>query len=96
MLGCLAVTSSADLLCPKPKTPSYGFIRSGQKYEYTVGSVVTFACKHGYRLYGQSSVKCLKRGIIEYWSRNSPICRPVIIKGTHSFIRIICIYKVLF
>ena len=82
ILGCLAIPSSADLLCPRPKIPSYGFIRSGQKRKYTVGSVVTFACKHGYRLHGQSSVKCLKRGIIEYWNKHSPICRPVVEKGT--------------
>ena len=82
ILACLAITSNADLLCPKPKIPTYGFIRSGQKYKYTVGSVVTFACKHGYRLHGQSSVKCVKRGFIEYWNAHSPICRPTIIKGT--------------
>lgn len=64
-----------DLLCPKPKVPSYGYIAKGYQNTYEVGSVVVYACKYGYQLWGQSTVKCLKSGKIEYWSSGPPECK---------------------
>ena len=65
----------SDLLCPKPKVPSYGYIAKGYQNTYEVGSVVVYACKSGYTMVGSSTIKCLKIGFLEYWSRHPPRCK---------------------
>lgn len=77
LISALVLIPSAysDLLCPKPKIPSYGYIAQGYQKTYEVGCVVVYACKSGYQMWGSSRVTCLKEGYIEYWSGDPPQCK---------------------
>ena len=70
-----SVLGDYDYYCPRPKVPSYGYIAKGYQRTYEVGSVVVYACKSGYKLWGQSRIKCLRWGKIEYWNADPPVCK---------------------
>ena len=82
LLHLFAFAVSAELYCSPPRAPYYGYIYKGQKSTYGLGSVVTFRCNRGYKLYGYSTLKCLSRGNNNaYWNYQVPTCRNILIKG---------------
>ena len=78
---------SSRSYCRHPKIPSYGYIRKGHQNKYRIGNVVYFACQHGYKLAGSSSIKCIRHG---NWNRRSPICKKIG-KTFHLYVSFICL-----
>ena len=70
-----SVFGDDDYYCPKPEVPTYGYISRGSKDYYRVGSVVKYACRSGYKLWGESKITCVKKGEIEYWDGSAPECK---------------------
>lgn len=72
LLAVVAATyASSKVVCSKPAVPQYGYIRSGRRSLYKVGSKIIFACKRGYKLSGSTHLRCLKTG---HWNPKPPVC----------------------
>ena len=66
-----------DNCCPDPDDLPYGYISHGQRSRYEVDSVVVYACKPGYKLWGDSKIRCLRKGSYGYWDRQPPKCKKI-------------------
>ena len=70
-----SVVGDYDYYCPRPKVPTYGYIAKGRQNYYKVGSAVEYACKYGYKLYGEKKLRCVSKGRVEYWYGDPPVCK---------------------
>ena len=71
----LSANYHSNSYCSKPTVPSNGYIHKGYQKTYEVGSVVVYACKPGYELWGRSTITCKKSGHHEYWNSYPPQCK---------------------
>ncbi|XP_066507502.1 seizure protein 6 isoform X2 [Hoplias malabaricus] len=59
--------------CTNPGAPSTA-IQSSEKAFFQAGETLTFTCRPGYQIQGESSIRCLA-GHPSQWSRTPPACR---------------------
>ena len=57
-----------EISCPDPGTPLYG---SRDSDDLTFGSEIGFTCEDGFKLLGQTSIRCLATG---EWYGKAPTC----------------------
>ncbi|NWU62807.1 CR1L protein, partial [Pterocles burchelli] len=76
-------------LCPYPTEPANGRLVLGESFIF--GSTVNFTCNTGYRLVGDSEIRCVIKNGVLTWDRDIPICDPIpctpppeIANGEHS------------
>ena len=69
------VVGDDDSYCPKPEVPTNGYISRGRQNYYRVGNRVEYACKSGYKLWGEKRIRCVKNGEVEYWDDPAPECK---------------------
>ena len=70
-----SVLGDYDYYCPEPEVPTYGYIAKGQKSYYKVGNEVEYACKHGYKLWGEKRISCVSKGTVQSWDGETPVCK---------------------
>ncbi|NXJ01154.1 CR2 protein, partial [Psophia crepitans] len=61
--------------CPYPGEPANGRLILTEKFSF--GSVVNFTCNTGYRLAGNSQIRCVIEDGVVKWDREIPICDPI-------------------
>ncbi|NXX86751.1 CR2 protein, partial [Urocolius indicus] len=64
-------------LCTYPGEPDNGRLTLQLNQNFSFGSVVNFTCNTGYRLIGESQIRCVIQGGGVTWDRDVPFCEPI-------------------